>query len=484
MNELIIPIIVLGFWTVFAWIYVRRFKHGQLNGSGNNKPFWNNQYIFDNLPSVFPTLGILCTALGITIGIWNFKTDDIQQSISQLLGGLKLAFVATMLGIIGLVIFQKIIAIVQKSIDDSPLRPKRPTDELSALETLNFTVNNLQNKTENGFLSLINSSKEEGNKLNSQVIKLQYELNCLQLLSQETNNKLLSLQTSLTTSTESNTSENKGILSELTNIKDQQATTGKKANDNTHEIIVAMGASNKLITYKFDEFAELLAQNNTQALVEVMKSATEQFNSQMSELINKLVQENFKELNTSVKSLNDWQQENKNQILKLTQQFTTVSDELQFSAETLNKVAQNTKALTDDNGKLAELVFTLQKLLINDTKFSEMAEKIDKSVKSLNVATADFEDFADKVNKWATGQTNMNNTMIEVVAQLKDFKDFNGNVWNNYRNEMNKSVEIVRNASQMLSRDIDKINENFILMLNDTLSNLDTSIQTFMTERI
>ena len=42
---------------------------------------------------------------------------------------------------------------------------------------------------------------------------------------------------------------------------------------------------NKLITGKFDEFSELLARNNTEALVDVMTKATEEFNSQMSSLI-------------------------------------------------------------------------------------------------------------------------------------------------------------------------------------------------------
>ena len=107
MTELIIPLILVGAWTIFSIIFVRRFKNHQIDKNSDKKSLWNNQYIFDSLPSVFPTLGILCTALGITIGIWNFDAKDIQNSIPQLLGGLKLAFIATILGITGLIIFQK-----------------------------------------------------------------------------------------------------------------------------------------------------------------------------------------------------------------------------------------------------------------------------------------------------------------------------------------------------------------------------------------
>ena len=54
-----------------------------------------------------------------------------------------------------------------------------------------------------------------------------------------------------------------------------------------------------------------------------MKRATEEFNAQMSALIEKLVQENFQELNNSVQRMNNWQQENKEMITQLTNQLTT-----------------------------------------------------------------------------------------------------------------------------------------------------------------
>ena len=64
-----------------------------------------------------------------------------------------------------------------------------------------------------------------------------------------------------------------------------------------------------------------------------MKRATEEFNAQMSALIEKLVQENFQELNNSVQRMNvNWQQENKEMITQLTNQFTKVSRRLQIAS--------------------------------------------------------------------------------------------------------------------------------------------------------
>ena len=87
--------------------------------------------------------------------------------------------------------------------------------------------------------------------------------------------------------------------------KEQLRQKAKDTKKNVDWIVESMNKNNELISKKFDEFSELLAKNNTEALVEVMKRATEEFNAQMSALIEKLVQENFQELNNSVQRMND-----------------------------------------------------------------------------------------------------------------------------------------------------------------------------------
>ena len=101
MAEISIALIIFAIWTTFSIVYYNRYTKFQLNDDNKKGNIWNNTYIFDIIPSVFPTLGIFCTALGITIGIWNFNASDINGSLPELLGGLKLAFIATMAGIIG-----------------------------------------------------------------------------------------------------------------------------------------------------------------------------------------------------------------------------------------------------------------------------------------------------------------------------------------------------------------------------------------------
>lgn len=479
MIELLIPLILVGVWTIFSVIYIKRFKNFQIDKNSDKKSRWNNQYIFDSIPSVFPTLGILCTALGITIGIWSFDAKDIQSSIPQLLGGLKLAFIATILGIVGLIIFQKWTSIIQKQIDDDPNRPTKETDELTAISNLTFAVEQLNKDNKVEFEKLISSFGNELelkvsaklSTLENEIINLQKAANENQKANSEGHNQIIT----------ETTKSKKDVVEQLKEFRKEQKETAEKANSNTSEIITAMGTNNKLVSKKFDEFTELLAKNNTEALVEVMKTATEQFNNQMRELIDRLVQENFAELNSSVQNLNNWQKENKEQIAKLTSQFIDVSENLQISSKTLSDVAKNTNELTKDNGKLNELIISLQNVLINDTKFAEMTDKIDKAITSVKLATDEFEEITSNVNNWANKQSTFNDKIQTVIVQLDEFKNFNGTLWDSYRKEMNKSVGIIKEASETLNTDLTEINSQFYERLNDTLTNLDELIQRFMT---
>lgn len=478
MNELLIPSILFAIWTIFSLIFIRKYKRRQTSSSPDKGSFWNNSYIFESIPPVFPTLGIFCTAFGITIGIWNFKTADIQSSIPELLKGLKLAFVATMAGIIGLIVFQKIIAVIQKQIDDNPNRPRKQTDELSAISELTFAVEEMKKDNEKQIEKLIQSfGKDLDTKVSDKLSSLEKEIINLQKATTDNQKNTNDGLTQINATTNTSRVE---VTEQLKNLRDEQKTTAEKANKNTDEIIRAMSENNKLTSKKFDEFSELLRKNNTEALVEVMKKATEQFNSQMSELINRLVKENFAELNNSVKSLNDWQKQNKEQIQKLTEQFQKTTEMFNLSATTLKEVAANTKDLTAEDSKLSQIVKELKRVMIEDGKFQEITNKLTATINTLENTTESFDETTSKLNEWVKTEKNFKEAAQILISKLEEFRDFNGDVWDKYRKEMSKSVSIVKETSSKLGADLENINAEFYERLNDTLQNLDQCIQRFL----
>lgn len=53
---------------------------------------------FKDYKPVIISIGILGTFIGIFLGLWNFDTNNIIESVPNLLEGLKLAFVTSILG--------------------------------------------------------------------------------------------------------------------------------------------------------------------------------------------------------------------------------------------------------------------------------------------------------------------------------------------------------------------------------------------------
>ena len=436
--EILIPLFIFIFCIIYSIIFIKKYKKIQTNNNQNKQSnsFWNNKYIFDNIPSVFPTLGILCTALGITIGIFNFDSNNIANSIGNLLNGLKLAFIATMLGIICLIIFQKIIAVVQKNIDNHPDRNIEQTDEISALNQITNTLNELKKEYTEQFKNFKEINETNLKFLHNEFIDIK--------------NQLLNASTSNNTSIE-----------------------------NIHTILINNHTN---LVNEFNNFSEILRQNNTEALVNVMTNATQQFNAQMNELINRLVQENFNELNNSVQQLNNWQVENKEQIAVLTEQYNTTITTFNTTAETLEKVTESTDKLTNDNSKLAEIIKSLSKVMNDDNKFSEITTNITNATKNITDATTAFNDTTNKLNEWVKNEKKFKEAVVILTEKLEQFKDFNSDVWVKYRKEMSDAVSIIKTTNESIKKNVDEIDKTYVERFNKTLTALDECIRRIAVE--
>ena len=93
-------IILIGFLS--AWIFVIRVPTDQFK----RKKRW-----LDQLPSIISTLGVLGTFLGITKGLLQFDTFDLDHSIPQLLDGLKTAFFTSLTGMSCSLILTRVVAL-------------------------------------------------------------------------------------------------------------------------------------------------------------------------------------------------------------------------------------------------------------------------------------------------------------------------------------------------------------------------------------
>ncbi|MAY22483.1 MAG: hypothetical protein CMC74_06875 [Flavobacteriaceae bacterium] len=456
---------LLVIWIIFSIYYLFRIY---TKGIDRVIP-----YIYDSIPSVFTTIGVLGTFVGIYFGLRGFDVNNMEQGIPVLLEGLKTAFTTSIIGVSLALVFGKVAQVVQRKVELK--QPPKATGELAALNLIHETLQESKDQSDANFKLLNKSLIGDGDEsVTTQITFLRNQFTELQQDSKKQGIFLEKIQSALGGNGETS------LLTQLQKLRAEQNEYSKKQEKSVDYLVESMSSNNELIRQKFDEFSELLAKNNTEALVEVMKAATEEFNKQMSSLIEKLVQENFKELNNSVQRMNDWQQENKEMIAALTAQFEKVSKDFEVSSVAIKNITENTEKLTNDNSHLTKLILALQEVMINDTKYQEIVGQLTSTIDTLKSNTEAFDETTNKLNDWVRNQMNFSDSVAKLLVRLEQIdkiKDINEVFWNNTKEQLNEGVSVIEKASKRLSTDIENINAEFYDRLNDTLQNLDNLIQ-------
>ncbi|MBK7568301.1 MAG: MotA/TolQ/ExbB proton channel family protein [Bacteroidetes bacterium] len=445
----IFPYGLLVGWFIFSIYYLIKAKR---------TPDKINPYIFDSIPQVFPTIGILGTFLGIAYGLFYFDVDNMTESIPELLNGLKTAFIASIFGIIGLLIFSKLTAIVQRGNDKGKTIT---SDEVSALNLLIDHTKKAAAENASNF-KILNTSLvgETDESLATQFAKLKNQM-------QEQTDKLSKIQTALGGDSETS------LLTQIQKLRAEQNEYSKLTSTNSTFIVETMNKNNEMLRTKFDEFTLLLTENNTKALVEAMERVITDFNTQMNELIQKLVKENFEELNNSVKNLNDWQKENKVQIEILIDQFNNVTSNIEKTSRNIQEISVNTKSLTDDNSVLVKMIVELQTVLVEDRKFTEAIEKLHKATTNVESSSNQLADYMKKEK----GFQESINQLLEKLKEIEKIKDTNKEFWKDIELKMKEGVNIIAEGNKKLANDVNKLDSEFMKRLSDSFMSLDKVLQ-------
>jgi hypothetical protein len=449
-----LPYGLLVVWTIFSIYYLFRAKR---------TPTEINPYIFDSIPQVFPTLGILGTFLGIAYGLFYFDVKHMDESIPELLNGLKTAFIASIFGITGLLIFSKLTALVQHTNE----RDKAvSSDELTALNALVVHTKKASSENAVNFKILNSSIIGDGDEsLATQFAKIKNQMT-------EQTEKLSKIQTALGGDSETS------LLTQIQKLRAEQGEYAKLTSTNSTFIVETMNKNNEIIRIKFDEFTKLLTENNTKALVEAMEKVITDFNTQMNELIQRLVKENFEELNNSVKNLNEWQKENKEQIAILISQFNQTTSNLETSSKNILEISTNTKSLTDNNSILQKMITELQKVMIEDKKFTELSNKLQLATNNIENSSTQLADYMKKEK----GFQESINLLLDKLKEIEQIKDINSKFWRDIETRMNDGVNIIAKSNDKLSKDVEKLDSEFKKRLSESFMSLDKVLQAMVLE--
>lgn len=484
-----------------------------------NNTFKQEKNIIEYMPSVLTTLGVLGTFIGITYGLSDFNTTNISASISVLLEGLKAAFWTSIVGMICSIVVSRWVNRISDNIEATI-----PSTEQDALNRICAAIQNMS-KGQRLLNEAIEKMVNQSNTLQARMVNLldqqtteirkivDSQNGIIELLSSQRddfgnldtkmeaivtgNSKLMDVHAeivgihNISTKIEEEAKATYSQLGEILDIMNTQVSIQEENLQETKnlsttvrgEIVVitdAMEKGNKLMQSKFDEFSALMQKNNVESLVKVMEEVTKEFNKSLKELINRLVQENFEQLNKSVEQLNVWQVENKNMISELTSQYYNMTSEFKVTSTVLEEVADNTHSLIADDGHLKRLIEELQKVLVDDTKFEEIIVKLNDTISKVHDGTEAFDEATKELNTWIRNHKDMGDgvrLLVKKLDEINRIKDYNEEFWRETRQNMNEGVGIIANASKSLNSSVSTLNEEFYERLNNTLANLDACIQ-------
>lgn len=503
--------------------------------------------IIEYFPSIISTLGVLGTFFGITIGLIGFDTNDLNASIPKLLDGLKTAFFTSLLGMLGSIILSsKVNRLFDRSgASDSETAAARIVAAVESMSRVNNkNIENLTNtvsthsKNQEVYHRTVGNNfdiiKQNDTALASVIENLAGELSGFSGKVDTLNEsigKLIDLQRSQETAVANIKGSTDSIVQSLGNVEEQndtqkaalvsiaaQTVAISKIGDDVSELLDINGAinstqgeiatevktfgerlhaevieiedgmekTNKLLAEKFDEFSELLKKSNTEALVEVMKKVTEEFQKQMNALINKLIQENFDQLNKSVERLNTWQQENKEMITSLTNQYREMATNFEATSTSLTRVKDDTKMLVSDGGKLRQLIDSLNKVIIEDEKFIKLTTDLQSTASLSKDNMEKFDAATNELNNWVRKQRNFVDAVQVLLNKLEEIgqiKDYNEQFWQGTKRQMEEGVAIIKRGTQSLDGELREIDRHFYSRLSTTISSLDDCIAAMVQQR-
>lgn len=502
----------------------------------------SNRRIVEYFPTFVSTLGVLGTFYGITVGLLAFDTADLDKSIPGLLDGLKTAFFTSLAGMIGSMILSAFISRKQDEKDGgvSDINQAAGTicqavQQMSELNKSTIqqlaqqmaeqeadrkafyrTMGDVMDKVKQSqtaiaeTLSNISTSQTAATSALDSIVILQRSQEGALTSIKETSAVMVESIGNLEEVTASQAAiledvkKSSGEIAEYTHhvpeildVVGGMSTTQDEINDQVQrlkdildaevdQIERSMDKTNELLERKFNEFTELLKKSNTEALVEVMKKVTEEFQKQMNALINKLIQENFDQLNKSVERLNQWQQENKEMIASLTRQYREMATNFEATSNSLDKVKSDTESLVSEGGKLRQIVDALNEVIVNDEKFIKTADHLQKTAELSQSNMEAFDASTKALNEWVRKQRNFVDGVQLLITKLEDIakiKDYNEQFWKGTRQQMEEGVSIISKGTQTLNTQLTSLDQTFYRRLGATLAELDNCI-TKMVEQV
>jgi ABC-type transporter Mla subunit MlaD len=208
----------------------------------------------------------------------------------------------------------------------------------------------------------------------------------------------------------------------------------------------------------FEDFAEKMVADNAQSLIDALTQVMHDFNAKINEQFG----ENFKQLNTAVGAMLEWQKAYKEHVETLTNNFTSIATNIEGIDKTLKTTAESHETIYETNEILKSVVSDFSQTV---SSFSELGQKakdsfpiIEQNMNSLTETSNKYirDSLADIQSNYdsfsTTQQQLMESYRANIEKMIADNADRIKNLDNELGQELNKSLESLGSQLTSLSQ--------------------------------
>jgi len=306
-------------------------------------------------PTALTTIGVLGTFTGIYVGLMEFDVADIDGSIPALLSGMKIAFSTSIMGMMASVVLKLM---------QGTRRQK------SGKETV----------TAGDIYQVMSEVRDETKNNREQSAELLLEVKGA--ISGDGDSSLVTQIQKLRTSTQDGLQETKQAT------KDGLSTLAEE----------------------FRTFAETMAENNSNALIEALQEVIRDFNEKLTEQFG----ENFKQLNEAVGALLVWQENYKSQVETMVTEFDVVKEGITDVRDAVAVIGLKTQEIPKTMDELSKVV------KLADNQIEELQAHLEAIADLRDKAVTAFPIIEDNIVKLTTDFSSAVKDNTALVSEMMD----------------------------------------------------------------
>jgi hypothetical protein len=411
-------------------------------------------------PSILATVGVCFSFFGIATSLISLNLTDIQHSIPNLLDGLKIKFIASLMGIF----LSTLIKFIQSFVLENKDSINIDNDQL-IINLLTNIDKSLAENNKNNPEQLLKELKDTISILPVEFKKQSGLLDAIKTSlagdgDASVTTQLLKVRETIRDGLDNSDKKNKQYFDELNNNNKQYlGTINKNIKEGFESQNTVLNSSFNSLTIKFDEFARVLAENNSKAFIEALEKAMRDFNNNITEQFG----ENFKQLNEAVGQLLIWQGNYKTHVEQLTDNFKIALTSIETINTAFGEIKSRSESFTTTSEQLHSILTSLDRQLKDLTNHLQAFDEL-----ATNAKTA-FPIIEGNLNKLTTGfKDSTNQSLSDINETVKDV----GTNLKEASSKLKDTTNAMRSVMEEQKDTLDSTSQEFKTVVNNTLKNL------------